>query len=206
MSETDFDDILFPLSFSLGASAGPEWRTEIVTLESGAEVRNARWSGSRRRWDVGGAVASPGDLETLMRFFEERRGRLRGFRLADPFEHSSAGQGQAVTPTDQQIAIGDGVQHVFQLKRSWGPTAKPVTKPREGSVRVAIDGSGLVSGWSLDPLTGEVAFDTPPVPGAAITAGFLFDWPVRFDTDRLDITYDLIGAGRALSLPVIELV
>ena len=45
----------------------------------------------------------------------------------------------------------------------------------------------------------------PPAAGAALTAGFEFDWPVRFDTDRLDITHELIGAGRAVSVPIIEI-
>jgi uncharacterized protein (TIGR02217 family) len=37
-----------------------------------------------------------------------------------------------------------------------------------------------------------------------ITAGYAFDTPVRFDADRLDLSLDAFGAGRALSVPLIE--
>ena len=113
MSAAGFDDVTFPLPFALGASGGPEWRTEIITLDSGAEVRNGRWSASRRRWDLGSAVATVSDLETLSRFFEARQGRLRGFRLPDPLENSSANLGQPPGPADQVIGIGDGETDAF---------------------------------------------------------------------------------------------
>ncbi len=48
-----FHEIRFPLDVSLGASGGPERRTEVVTLASGHEERNARWADSRRRYNAG---------------------------------------------------------------------------------------------------------------------------------------------------------
>ena len=44
----DFHEIRFPLAISLGGQGGPERRTEIVTLGSGRERRNARWAHARR--------------------------------------------------------------------------------------------------------------------------------------------------------------
>ena len=38
-----FHAVRFPAGISLGASGGPERRTEIVVLGSGAEERNSRW-------------------------------------------------------------------------------------------------------------------------------------------------------------------
>ena len=40
--------------------------------------------------------------------------------------------------------------------------------------------------------------------GAAVTAGFLFDVPVRFDTDRLDIELTSFDAAEAPAIPLIE--
>jgi uncharacterized protein (TIGR02217 family) len=40
--------------------------------------------------------------------------------------------------------------------------------------------------------------------GAAITAGFLFDVPVRFDIDRLDIELTSFDAAEAPAIPLIE--
>ena len=39
-----------------------------------------------------------------------------------------------------------------------------------------------------------------------MTAGYLFDVPVRFDTDRLEIDCAAFSAGAIPSLPVIEIV
>ena len=43
-----FHAVRFPAGISLGASGGPERRTEIVVLGSGAEERNSRWADSKR--------------------------------------------------------------------------------------------------------------------------------------------------------------
>ncbi len=48
-----FHEIQFPVDISIGASGGPERRTEIVTLGSGREERNTRWANSRRRFNAG---------------------------------------------------------------------------------------------------------------------------------------------------------
>ena len=67
-----FDDIRFPTAISLGASGGPERPTDVVTLASGGEQRNARWAHSRRRYDAGFGIASIGDAR-----FVARPGRRR---------------------------------------------------------------------------------------------------------------------------------
>ena len=53
---SDFHEIRFPLDVSLGGRGGPERRTEIVTLGSNREARNARWAHSRRRYEAGYGV------------------------------------------------------------------------------------------------------------------------------------------------------
>lgn len=206
MSLADFHEVRFPLALGPGVSGGPEWRTEVVMLASGAEVRNGRWAGSRRRWDVASAVSTVADLALLTAFFEARRGRLHGFRFRDPVDHSSAAPGLAATPDDQSIGTGDGVTQVFQLARSYGPVSRPILKPVSGSVRVALDGVEQLSGWTLDPANGQVSFEMEPASGVSVTAGFEFDCPVRFDRDLLELTFEMIGAGRAVSVPLVELV
>jgi uncharacterized protein (TIGR02217 family) len=62
-----------------------------------------------------------------------------------------------------------------------------------------------MSGWSVDTATGSVSFTTAPAAGAAITAGFEFDVPVRFDTDMLDVTLDLERLGSITSIPLLEI-
>jgi uncharacterized protein (TIGR02217 family) len=72
-------------------------------------------------------------------------------------------------------------------------------------VRVALDGASSLSGWSVDTTTGVVTFDAAPTEGVAITAGFEFDVPVRFDTDVLDVTLDLERLGSITSIPLLEI-
>ena len=80
---------------------------------------------------------------------------------------------------------------------------RPIRKPVPGSVIVARDGVLQTTGWSVDTTTGVVTFATPPAEGQILTAGFLFDVPVRFDTDRLAITSHDDAQGSA-PIPLIE--
>ena len=82
---------------------------------------------------------------------------------------------------------------------------RAITKPVAGSVRIALEGVEQPSGWSVDTTRGVVTFTTAPAAGAAVTAGFEFDVPVRFDTDALDVTLDLERLGSITSIPLIEL-
>ena len=66
----------FPLPFALGARGGPVRRTDVVTLASGAESRNARWARSRRRYDAGLAVRNLDALHEVIDFFEEATGAV----------------------------------------------------------------------------------------------------------------------------------
>jgi len=79
-----FHEVSLPLALAIGASGGPERMTDVVRLASGAESRNARWAGSRRRWEVGGAAVRADVAHDLIAFFEARRGRVHGFRFRDP--------------------------------------------------------------------------------------------------------------------------
>lgn len=203
-----FHEVSLPLALAFGASGGPTRRTEVTTLSSGFEQRNTPWAHSRRRYDLGGAVQSLDQLHELIAFFEARRGRLYGFRFRDPADWRSGPPSRAPTPLDQAIGVGDGATRSFQLVKRYGSGAeayaRPIKKPVAGSVRAAINGAETTA-FSLDPATGLLSFTTAPAAGAALSAGFAFDTPVRFDSDRLDVAFDAFGAGRAVSIPLIEL-
>src|ERR1044071_6255027 len=113
-----FHDIQFPLDIALKSAGGPERKTEIVALGSGREERNARRAHSRRRYDAGYGVKTLDALSAVVAFFEERRGRLHGFRWRDRLDHSSAAPALSVTPLDQAIGTGDGTTATFQLAKT----------------------------------------------------------------------------------------
>ncbi|MGO4704513.1 TIGR02217 family protein [Microvirga sp. 2MCAF38] len=209
---SDFHEVRFPLDVSLGSRGGPVRRTDIVTLASGREHRNSRWANSRRRYDAGLGVRSIDALHAVIAFFEERRGRLTGFRFRDRTDWRSGSPSKEPTPLDQRIGTGDGTAKIFQLIKTYGssfsPYQRPIAKPIGGSVRVAINGveQSVGSAFNSDPTTGVVTFTNAPPGGAAITAGFAFDVPVRFDTDELDIDLSAFEAGAIPQIPLIEIV
>jgi uncharacterized protein (TIGR02217 family) len=210
---TAFHEILFPLDIALGSAGGPQRRTDVVVLGSGAEERNARWAHSRRRYDAGYGVKTFEALSQVVAFFEERRGRLYGFRWRDRLDNSSAAPDAATLPSDQVIGIGDGTTATFALSKSYGsvysPYRRPIAKPVAGSVRVAVAGMEVAEGtaFAVDPTTGLVTFLPGHIPdaGEAVTAGFLFDVPVRFDTDYLEVDLSAFAAGAIPKIPLVEI-
>ena len=208
----NFHDVRFPTGISLGSSGGPERRTDVVVLGSGHEQRNSRWQDSRRQYNAGYGVRSLDDLHAVIGFFEERRGRLYGFRWRDPADWKSCLPSGEPAFTDLEIGIGDGATDTFQLVKTYGtgPTAwrRAITKPVAGSVRIGVDGSELAEGvgFSVDDTSGLVVFAQGFVPevGELVTAGFAFDTPVRFDTDRLEVNIAGFAHGAIPSIPIVE--
>jgi len=203
-----FHEIRFPTAIAFHSTGGPERKTEIVTLGSGFEERNGVWASSRRRYDVGSGVKTLADLHETIAFFEARMGRLYAFRFKDFLDFKSCAPLAEVSPADQPIATGDGTTKTFQLTKTYasGPSAwtRAIKKPVTGTLRVALAGVEQSSGWSVDTATGLVTFASAPAPGTAITAGFEFDVPVRFDTDSLSINLANFAAGEMPSLPLVE--
>lgn len=205
-----FHEVRFPANLSFGSVGGPERRTEIVTLANGFEERNTPWEHSRRRYDAGLGLRSLDDVETLIAFFEARRGQLHGFRWKDWSDFRSCPASGGITPQDQIIGIGNGTKKVFTLRkvyRSAGSTyQRPILKPVQGTVRVAVAGDPKIEGleYTVDTTTGEVTLDHAPAVGVQVTAGFEFDVPVRFDTDRILTSVASFQAGDVPSVPVVE--
>jgi len=205
-----FHEVLFPVDIAFNSEGGPTRRTEIVALVSGHEERNAPWAGSRRAFNAGYGVKSLADIEQVVAFFEARRGRLYGFRFRDPFDFKSGPAAASPGAGDQTLGQGDGGATQFQLVKRYasGPAsyARRIAKPVAGSVRAAVDGEEIKPGedFSVNETSGLLSLAAPPPPGAAVTAGFLFDTPVRFDTDELRVNMAAFKAGDIPSIPLIE--
>jgi uncharacterized protein (TIGR02217 family) len=205
MPMTPFADVEFPIAIGAEASAAPSFSTNVVTSASGHEQRNANWQQGRLRFDAGPGVRGDAELGELLAFFRARRGSAVAFRFRDPFDHSSNGMTETPTAFDQLLGVGDGAKTSFPLIKAYGDgERRRVTRPVAGAVRVAIDSVEQMSGWTLAPL-GIVQFEEPPDVGAEVRGGFLFDTPVRFAEDRLDINRASFLAGEAPSVPLIEI-
>lgn len=202
----------FPCAISQGSTAGPERKTEVVTLGSGFEERNARWADSRRVYNAGYGVKSMNDLHAVIAFFEEARGKLHGFRWKDFTDFKSCGPDSSVTAFDQIIGTGDGDTSVYQLQKRYGLSNswyRTITKPVEGTVRIAVNGAVKVEGvdYVVTYSTGEVVFQVGKMPpdGTLVTAGYEFDVPARFDTDKLEVNISNYKFGNIPNIPIVEI-
>jgi len=204
-----FHEVRLPARLAFGSTGGVERRTEVVTLGSGFERRSSPWAGGRRRYLIGANLRSLDDMAALTSFFEARRGRLYGFRFRDFSDFKSCAPGAPPGPVDQALGAGDGAWTTFQLVKLYGGAdhalARTISKPVAGTVRVAVGGTELPAGlFAVDATRGVVTLDAPPGAGVAVTAGFEFDTPVRFDADRIEVTLESFDAGRMAAAPLIE--
>ena len=206
-----FHDVLFPTAISRGSQGGPERRTDVIVLGSGHEERNSQWADSRRSYNAGYGVKSLNDLHAVIAFFEERRGRLYGFRWRDHADYKSCAPSDTPSPLDQTIGVGTGTTASFQLGKTYGATHAPyvrmIAKPVAGTVTIAV--AGVVenlSDYAIDHATGIVTFAPSHIPviGATVTAGFMFDVPARFDTDKLEISLSGFNHGAIPNIPIVE--
>ena len=203
-----FHEVRFPDNISRGARGGPERRTQIVEMASGDEERNGSWADSRRRYDASDGIRKSDDIAAVTAFFEARRGRLYGFRWRDWADYKSGMPSASLTATDQPIGSATGAATSFQLVKLYTSGAqswiRTITKPVTGTIALALNGVTQITGWTVNTATGVVTFAAAPAASVAITAGFEFDVPVRFDTDTLDVTLDFERLGSITSIPLIE--
>ena len=110
----------------------------------------------------------------------------------------------------QLIGRGDGRTVRFALSKLYrsgeASYRRPIAKPVAGTVKLALGDVELVEGtdFSVDLTTGEVTLAVAPMMDAPVTAGFEFDVPVRFDTDRIAVSVASFEAGEVPQVPVVE--
>lgn len=206
-----FHEVRFPTRVSRGAAGGPERRTQVVALVSGHEERNQLWADSRRRYDAGTGIKTADQLHEVVAFFEARRGRALGFRWKDWGDYRSGPPLLLPAPDDQPLGEGDGAAVQFQLVKTYAaavhPWTRTIRKPVAGTVRLAVGGVELAegAGFTVDETTGIVTLADPPAAGVPVTAGYEFDVPVRFDTDRITADLRALDHGEIASIPVVEI-
>lgn len=204
-----FDNVRFPTAISRGSTGTAERRTDVVTTASGREERNARWANSKRKYNAGFGVKSLDDIQAVVAFFEERRGKLYAFRWKDFADFKSCAASGAVGAGDQVINTGDGMTAVFQLVKKYGTGtrnySRVINAPVSGTVSIAVNGT-VTTQFSLNAQTGLVTFNAGSIPatGAVVTAGFEFDVPVRFDTDAITINLAHFAGGDIPNIPLVE--
>lgn len=200
-----FETPRFPDGISFGATGGPQFSTEVVTVESGREKRNARRSTPLHEWDVSHTVRSQTDLDTLRAHFLAMNGQEHGFRFKDW--------------SDFRCLITQGVvvgltSTTFQLVKRYtlGAVSKDrtITKPLAAGFVLKNSGVDLIltTDYTLNTVTGVVTTVTPKT-AANLTWSGEFDVPMRYATDRFQAQI-VSRSGTELvyaldSVPVMEL-
>jgi uncharacterized protein (TIGR02217 family) len=192
---TGFHDVRFPDAVARGATGGPEYSTDVVSVASGYEQRNQNWDLARGRWDISTGIRSREQMAEVIAFFRARKGRAYGFRFKDWSDFQA--EGEALAPTGSPLTW----QLVKRYASGGSEEARVITKPVSGTVVVRVDGN-IVSP-AIDHLTGRVTFDTEPV--AQPYADFEFDVPARFDSDHLSVTMRHFDSAIVPSIPLIEI-
>jgi uncharacterized protein (TIGR02217 family) len=140
------------------------------------------------------------DLHAVQPDPDQPAGIAYGFRFKDWTDYKATGQ---------LLGTGDDAETQFQLVKRYPSGSvieeRTITKPVAGAVRVYEDGTEQLAGWSVDVTTGIVTFATAPAAGAAITADFELDVPVRFDTDHMAVTIESFKLHRWQQIPIVEL-
>lgn len=204
-----FHEVRFPDDISKGSSGGPMRRTDIVELVSGFEERNASMANSKRVYDAGMGLRNVNDLHDVIEFWEARFGQLYGFRWKDWSDYKSCKTKNTPAFGDQTIAVGDGTTTAFQLVKNYTSGGfsyvRDIRKPVAGSVLIGVNGSAMGSGWTVNTVTGIITFSSAPANGHAITAGYEFDVPVRFDAEQLTISIDAFNHGSIPQIAIKEI-
>ncbi|MEM6961150.1 MAG: DUF2460 domain-containing protein, partial [Myxococcota bacterium] len=101
------------------------------------------------------------DLQTVVDFFEERRGRLYGFRFEDPLDHKSCAPSAVPAPSDQLLGVGDGSRTDYPLIKTYGgsfaPYERAIELPVTGTLLVEVAGVARVEGGDFSLSEGLIS-------------------------------------------------
>lgn len=208
----------FPVTMSHDSRMGPRFLTDVVVYANGAEFRNSRWSLPLLTFNAAYKMLTRSQLIDIYDLFLVSKGRANGFRVKDFFDFTSAANGRD-TPTnlDQTLGTANGVLTQFQLIKTYTKGANSINrttkKPVASTTVVAVNSVAQTVGvdFTVDTTTGVITFTSAPSSGA-VTAGFEFDVPCRFDIDDFSQVQIALNAASASDdvlsvgdIPLVEL-
>ena len=209
-----FHEVRFPTEISRGAQGGPERRTDVVVLGSGYR----------------GAQQPLGELAAELQRGLRRSPRSTRCMPSSRSSRSGAGGSTvfagAITPTGSRVApqavptrARSGDRHRRRGDGGVCSSRRPTARARAVGARdqEAGCGNGADRGrrsdqdagvdFTVDAATGIGHVSAGPCAWreAAITAGFEFDVPVRFDTDKLEVSLSGFQHGAIPNIPIVEI-
>lgn len=183
---------VFPEDISIGSSFGPGYSSSIARNIAGYEFANQNWVMPLHQGDVRYGVKNQTQLDNLLAYFHKVAGRFNRFRFKNWNDYS------AVTGTTGTVVAIDATHWQMYKTYIYGAisAARKIAKPRAG---VTFTGGGS---YTYDTTTGIIT----KVSGAAPT-GWTgeFDFPIRFDTDKMLPVWMDFQLYRWESIPIVEI-
>ncbi len=148
-------------------------------------------------------------LETIGKLVSEGKlDRRKLFQTAAALGLTGAIGGTALATTASFTCYGQGAYYL----RTVSTSGCGISYKMKYAITGAVYGNDLepnndFSQAALNPLLAPNTFAEGHVPdvGEAVSAGFLFDVPVRFDTDYLEVDLSAFAAGAIPKIPLIEI-
>lgn len=174
----------------------PRTKTTIQVSSSGKERRNQEWAHPLHRFILPEGVRQWSVVQDLGKMWKITAGPAYSFAFSDPLDFASCDLAKpnlepVVDMEDQLIGTADGFTDTFQLVKTYSVGGniydRNIHLPVLDSVLIARDGVLIDDdNYTVTRPGGKVQFDVPPGLGGAglITAGFLFDCEVRFESDE----------------------
>lgn len=185
-----FINVLFPVDISYGATGGVGYKTEVVPMASGFEQRSSIWAQGKGVWDVSHGIKTQAQLDILIAFFRNMKGRFNSFRFKDWSDFT--------VTTGQGIFTTIDATH-FQMQRRYTTSGnnsdRKITKPVSGTI-IVTGGTGV----SIDYTTGIVTVSS----GTPTAWTGEFDVHCRFDTDQMKVSLTAFNIYSWGNIPVVE--
>lgn len=163
-----------------GVVKTPLWKTQVQESVSGMELRWSAMAYPRYRITMSFEVLRAGqgyaELQTLVGFFNARRGSWDDFLWMDPDDNAV---------TDQVVGIGTGVNSVFAVTRSYGGFVEPVLNHVSPPV-VKVGAVTKTAGSDYTLANGILTFTSAPPSSAVVTWTGQFYKRVVFEHDECD--------------------
>lgn len=176
--------------------SSPRWSTDLALMDSGAEQANQRWAHPLHRFRLPEAIRDMADFNVVRDHWLVMRGPLHIWPWRDPLDFASVPLTAplltpAISSSDEPLGTGDGLTRRFPIYRTYAVGAQTYRRRIELPVTASVVVAGLdpmmapvvLPDFTVSRPGGEVIFDTPVDADVTLTCGFLFDVPVRFESD-----------------------
>lgn len=187
----------FPDDISYGATGGPSFNTEVISVKSGGEKRNKNWSTPQYRFECAHGVKSQDQLDVLVDFFYEMGGKASPFRFKNWADYKVI---------KEKSYISRPVTNTLKLHKVYSAYNRRITKVIGDTFELYADDVLVSIGYSLDVDTGIITLSNPssfPVE-TEFTFECEYDFWVRFDTDEMYVSIDNYNIYSWNQIPLVE--